>query len=186
MITLKQASALIDNVVIATASIQYTRQATYYLLLANNMTSKQLTKLIIERAKVKKVSIARGCLINEIRVAQYCVDNNSIKLGDTTGKNESDLIQVIADYMTSHKLSYYFLFDKRKQAKATAESESAESESAESKQAKAPKALDLNQVIAYIKQADKQAIELIKQAIEARQADTSKASKASKASKKAA
>ena len=139
MITLKQASAMIDNVVIATASIQYTRQATYYLLLANNMTSKQLTKLILERAKVKKVSIARGCLINEIRVAQYCVDNDLIKLGNTTGKNENDLIQVIADYMTRDKLSYYFIFDKRKKA-SNASKPKAKAPKAKAPKAKAPKA----------------------------------------------
>ena len=178
MITIKQAKQLIDNVIIATNTIQYTRQATYYLLLANGATPKTLTKLILDRAKVNKTSIARGALVNEIRVAQYCIDKQAISAVFANNETLSDMVNVIAKQMTDKKLSYYFLFDKRKKADKQADKQA-------DKSSKQEKALDLNRVIEYIKQADKQALDLIKQALDARQADSTSSQASKPTSKKA-
>ena len=178
MITIKQAKQLIDNVIIATNTIQYTRQATYYLLLANGQNPKALTKLILDRAKANKTSIARGALVNEIRVAQYCIDKQAISAVFANNETLSDMVNIIAKQMTDKKLSYYFLFDKRKQADKQADKQA-------NKPSKQEKALDLNRVIEYIKQADKQALDLIKQALEARQADSTSSQASKPTSKKA-
>lgn len=147
-----EAQKLVDFVVTSTASIQYTRQAVYYYLLkSGEYTTKTLAAYVKQRATLKTNTkdFSRGAMVKEISTAQKCIDDKLIK-GKFNTETSAEYIKLIGEYMQKNSLSYYFLFDEKKKRQNK----------------KSGKAIKIDDVIEYIKSADKRALELIKSAAE--------------------
>ena len=148
-------NAILETVLTQTASIMYTRQATYYyLLILNGWTRTNLHKAIKQRAESLSLPYNKGVLVKESLIADYAISNlnklfTSVKISK---KNPESVINKIADIMQKNKIAYNYLKDKLvKNPKESTDKQESQESTDKQESSKQDSTLTLDSVIEFIK-----------------------------------
>lgn len=154
-------NTLLDAILSQSASIMYTRQATYYFLLkVNSWNRSELHKAIKARAESQCLPYNKGVTQKESSIAEYAILKLKRYFTNVTidKKNPEKTIESIADIMQKNKIAYNYLKDKLvKNPKDSQKEESQDSQKEEVQEVQEVKeVLTLDSVIDFIKNASQE------------------------------